>query len=460
MRVAAYCRVSTDREEQLSSLENQQDFFKQYAEKNNDVLVGIYADKGISGKSMLHREAFAKLLDDAERNKFDYVAVKDVSRFARNTSDFLYGIRKLKQYGIDVRFLSGNQTVLGESEFVLTVFAALAQEESANLSKRVIFGKRQNAKKGRVPNLIYGYDKKDTYTLTVNEYEGETVRRIFEKYAKGEGVRQIAEYLNDIKVPTKKHTSWLPRTVQRILVNPIYTGRLINNKSTTKDFLNGIREQLPESEWYVHERQEYRIVSDDLFNAVQKKFEERKNMYGKSARHSGKHIFSNVIQCGVCGKSFIARNYAKGVIYKCASRNVSSDKCTNKSIVSEIELVEAVRKYILSQVDKESIKYAENISKESISNEIFFAENAERLAKRRKKIKEMYIMGAIGEEEVKSELKGIENGLKALENEKKKAVCFDFDEVELNNDDMRRLIEKIVITEDAAEIYIRQDFNL
>ena len=96
---------------------------------------------------MNKREAFTQLLEDSKTGAFDYVAVKDISRFARNTSDFLYGIRTLRSNGVDVRFLSNNQTVIGESEFVLTVFAALAQEESSNLSKRVIFGKRQNAKK-------------------------------------------------------------------------------------------------------------------------------------------------------------------------------------------------------------------------------------------------------------------------------------------------------------------------
>ena len=162
MRMAAYCRVSTEKEEQLSSLENQREFFEQYADKEGDTLVKIYADEGISGKSMNKREAFTQLLEDSKIGAFDYVAVKDISRFARNTSDFLYGIRTLRSNGVDVRFLSNNQTVIGESEFVLTVFAALAQEESSNLSKRVIFGKRQNAKKGRVPNVVYGYNKIDT----------------------------------------------------------------------------------------------------------------------------------------------------------------------------------------------------------------------------------------------------------------------------------------------------------
>lgn len=254
MRMAAYCRVSTEKEEQLSSLENQREFFEQYADKEGDTLVKIYADEGISGKSMNKREAFTQLLEDSKTGAFDYVAVKDISRFARNTSDFLYGIRTLRSNGVDVRFLSNNQTVIGESEFVLTVFAALAQEESSNLSKRVIFGKRQNAKKGRVPNVVYGYNKIDTYTLEINEQESYIVQLMFKWYIEGEGTRRIAIKLNEMAIPTKKQAKWVPKTIRRILQNPIYIGKIINNKSVTKDFLSGTREAIPPEKWYIHER--------------------------------------------------------------------------------------------------------------------------------------------------------------------------------------------------------------
>lgn len=271
MRMAAYCRVSTEKEEQLSSLENQREFFDQYAQKDGDTLVNIYADEGISGKSMSKRDAFMQLLKDSKTGAFDYVAVKDISRFARNTADFLHGIRTLRSNGVDVRFLSNNQTVIGESEFVLTVFAALAQEESSNLSKRVIFGKRQNAKKGRVPNIVYGYNKIDTYTLEINEQESYIVKLMFKWYIEGEGTRRIAIKLNEIGIPTKKQAKWIPRTIRRILQNPIYTGRVVNNKSVTKDFLAGTRESIPEEYWYIHSRPELRIISDEDFELVQKK---------------------------------------------------------------------------------------------------------------------------------------------------------------------------------------------
>ena len=184
MRVAAYCRVSTDKGDQLNSLAAQKAFFEEFAQKNGHTLVRIYADEGISGTKIKNRKEFLRLLEGAKTGAFDLVAVKDISRFARNTVDLLQSTRALKARGIDTFFLTSSQTVLGNSEFVLTVFGALAQEESANTSKRVKFGKRLNAQKGRVPNLVYGYDKKngDYFDMAVNPDEAAVVRRIFSLY--------------------------------------------------------------------------------------------------------------------------------------------------------------------------------------------------------------------------------------------------------------------------------------
>ena len=165
MKIAAYCRVSTEKEEQIDSLEHQKEFFEEYARKNGHELIRLYADEGISGTSLKKRDEFVRLMRDAKMNLFDMVVVKDVSRLARNTVDFLQSIRTLKGLGVNTLFLTANMDSLGESEFVLTMFGAMAQEESANLSKRVKFGKKINAKKGRVPQRIFGYNRIDNFTL-------------------------------------------------------------------------------------------------------------------------------------------------------------------------------------------------------------------------------------------------------------------------------------------------------
>ena len=481
MRMAAYCRVSTEKEEQLSSLKNQQEFFEQYAEKCGDTLIKIYADEGISGKSMKKRDAFMKLLRDSAKGLFDYVAVKDISRFARNTSDFLYGIRTLKNNGVDVRFLSGNQTVIGESEFVLTVFAALAQEESANLSKRVIFGKRQNAKKGRVPNMIYGYDRVDTYTLKINEQESEIVKLMFKWYLEGLGTRRICIKLNDMGIPTKLGAKWISRTVRRILMNPIYAGRLVNNKTVTKDFLSGTREDIPEEEWYVHERPELRLVSDEDFELVQKRLEERREQYQMPVgRHSSKHIFSNLIRCGECGKAFTAKVYHwknTYVKYRCCVHNNNGNAhCTNAVTIDEQELLGEVKQYLLSIIeDKEAFtkRLTEQYVEENKDIDMPRLTKArKKLTERRKKLKEMYINGLIEMSELKEEYASIDSGIKSIDDElgaynDTLEKIEHVDEIALNiehllmqnefsNEDMKEIIEKILVYPDkSVEIFMK-----
>ena len=231
MKIAAYCRVSTAKEEQLDSLAHQKEFFYTYAQKNGHELVRIYADEGISGTRVQHREQFQALLRDAAKHRFELVVVKDISRFARNTVDFLQSVRALKGVGVNTRFLTADMDSLGESEFVLTVFGALAQEESANLSKRVKFGKNLNAQKGRVPQRIYGYDRVDNFTLRINQREADVVRMIYRMYVdEGLGCRSIARMLETNGYATKLGARWTASTVHRILTNPLYCGHHVKHK--------------------------------------------------------------------------------------------------------------------------------------------------------------------------------------------------------------------------------------
>lgn len=275
MRYAAYCRVSTGSDEQLNSLINQRRFFEEYVSKTKDTLVKVYADRGISGKSMKQRPEFLKMLSDSEKGEFDALLVKDISRFARNTVDFLNGIRLLKSRDVDVVFVGANQKVIGESEFVLTVFAALAQEESCGLSKKIIFGKKQGAKRGRVPNVIYGYDKVNTYELKINSAEASCVQEIFRLYSSEKaGLRKISAILNEENIPTKNKCLWTSKTVRRVIQNPIYRGVLVNNKSETVDFISATRKNIPPENQYYHTKEDLRIVSDETFFAANDRLKE------------------------------------------------------------------------------------------------------------------------------------------------------------------------------------------
>lgn len=360
MKIAAYARVSTEKESQVESFEKQIEFFNDFTKNNGYELYKLYADEGISGKQIKHRKQFQQMMQDAKAKKFDKVVVKDVSRFARNTVDLLQSIRELKSYGIQVDFLNNGEVMEGGSEFILTILGAMAQQESANMSKRVKFGKDITAQKGRVPNLVFGYDKipDERYTLKINEEEAKIVKEIFESYVyKGIGTTKIAWNLNDRGIRTKKTKSkWVQTSIVRMLKNPIYTGRVTNKKSEVTDFITGTRKELPEEEWIVVEKQEMRIISDELFNRAQELLEQRSNEFKlNNKREKTEYVFSTLIYCKHCGYSFrrIKRKYtADGPEYirwVCSGRNsMGVNHCPNTTVIDEEELLNAIKIYLKS----------------------------------------------------------------------------------------------------------------
>lgn len=360
MKIAAYCRVSTDKDEQLDSLVHQKEFFDEYARKNGHELIRLYADEGISGTSLRKRDEFARLMRDAKSGLFEMVVVKDVSRLARNTVDFLQSIRTLKGFGVNTLFLTANMDSLGESEFVLTMFGAMAQEESANLSKRVKFGKKINAKKGRVPQRIFGYDRIDNFTLSINHKEAKTVREIFRLYLdEGLGCRTISLRLNATGAKTKLGCDWNPRAVRRVLANPIYCGHYINNKYEIEDYLTGKQVLIPEEQHFHHDRPEWAIIPSDTFEKAQKQLEERRKKFDcgepfKQARHSTKHLFSTLIKCEHCGRSFCRKHYTHvntRVYWTCTTNDqYTALRCDNNVKLNENELLDELKKYFASLI--------------------------------------------------------------------------------------------------------------
>lgn len=418
MRMAAYCRVSTSSSEQINSLKNQESFFKDYAKKCGDTLVKVYADEGISGKKMQNRTEFINLLNDCEKNIFDIVVTKDISRFARNTADFLVGIRHLKSHNIDVRFLSNNQTLLGDSEFVLTVFAALAQQESENLSKRVIFGKKQSAKKGRTPSLIYGYDKDGTYSLKINSSEADTVRLIFSLYTKlGIGSRKIADFLNERSVPSKKGGMWSAKAIVRILKNPIYTGVLQNNKSQTDNFLSGTRKKLPENEWNTHIRQNFKIIDKKTFETAEKILAGRK----KSQRFSkSNNIFYSLAICKKCKTNLVQ------------GKNILT--CPNCKTSVNFE-----------QLKTEIFKFLNSLLSEKYTSDNFLPPIIRRCETQRSGIINLYKNGFLTFDDMK-------NRIEKINAHKSEAALCQSENYEFSNYDLTQIIEKIEVG-DEADVY-------
>lgn len=356
MKIGAYCRVSTEKEEQIESLKNQKEFFEQFCQQQGHELVKIYADEGISGKQMRKRKEFLKMIADAKSRDFDVVAVKDVTRFARNTVDFLEVIRDLKAHGIKVIFINHNMDSMDGSEFILTIFAAAAQDDSARLSSRVKFGKDLNAKKGRVPNLVYGYDKVDTFNLNINEKEAQVVRKIFSLYISGEyGATKIAIYLNERGIRTKRQGEWYSNSVTRVLRNELYLGRVINKKSEVVDFITGQRKVIKEDKRYIMERPAYRIVEDEVFRKAQHILKERiKSFNLEKKRISLKYPLSNLVYCAHCGYSFrrSKRQYASTgkayIKWRCSKRNaLGKNACDNRLVLEEEEVIKYINQYFM-----------------------------------------------------------------------------------------------------------------
>ncbi|MCM1023119.1 MAG: recombinase family protein [Prevotella sp.] len=431
MNIAAYCRVSTDKEDQLNSLEAQKKFFTEYTQNNNHNLVGLYADEGISGTKIKNRTEFQKLMRDAQKGLFEMVVVKDISRFARNTVDFLQSIRQLKALNIETVFLTANQTVLGNSEFILTIFGALAQEESANTSKRIKFGKKINAEKGRVPNLVYGYNKisGEYFTLEINREEAQTVREIFDLYINEEmGTARIANTLNERGIKTKRGCNWTQNAVARILTNRIYVGQIVNGKEEIQDFLTSKRRKKDETDWYVVNRPELRIVSDEIFERAERILETRQNAFvNNHERHSSKHLFSTLIKCKECGYSFRRMCYRGCYRWVCSVRNTQgASVCPNAVILDEQLLIDNLQNYfsgILKNKDtmiKNIVSEFNRVYNEKADNELRGAELEKKqsdLEKRRQKYMDMYVDELISRDELNTKLKSINSELEQVRGE-------------------------------------------
>lgn len=493
MNIAAYCRVSTDKEDQLNSLEAQKEFFQEYTSRTGDNLVRLYADEGISGTKIKNRKEFLRMMSDAEHGLFDLVVVKDISRFARNTVDLLQNVRKLKALGIETQFLTANMTSMGNSEFVLTIFGALAQEESANTSKRVKFGKKLNAEKGRVPNIVFGYDKTigDYFNLQINSQEAETVRQIFKWYLEeGYGAAKISNFLNEQGMRTKRGCKWSQNAIVRILTNELYTGKIINGKQEVADFLTGQRKDKDESEWMVTERPDLKIIEPEDFEKAQEILHGRHEAFHLDReKQSNKYIFSTLIRCKECGWSFrrCVRVYKNTYIrWLCSGHNGrGADTCPNAITIDEEELIEVLREYFTNVLKnkKKVIKYVvgefQKIYKAKDENQEYEKElkqKLDRLKKSRQKYMDMYADELITRQELNDRIGGSRKEIERLENELKmvayhltkgeqlenvlnrtfKEMSDILDVGEMSNTQLKRLIQKIVVDKEGnVEIYLK-----
>lgn len=312
IKVASYCRVSTDKDDQTNSFEAQKRYFREYIESHPDwELYEIYADEGITGTTTKKRTQFNRMINDAYEGRFQRIITKEVSRFSRNILDTIAYTRELKAIGIGVIFATDRiNTLEPESEMLLSYLASMAQEESRRTSSRVVWGQTRQMERGVVfGQSLLGYDVRDGI-LSINPEGAEIVRLIFHKYAEEQvSTSEIAQYLTCKGYQTYRgHTKWKSNTIIKILNNEKYVGDLIQKKTYTPDFLTHTKRTNKGQVPFVSiENHHEPIISREVWNMAQERLKKNNKRVKGEEGHSNRYVFSGKIKCGECGSSFVGR---------------------------------------------------------------------------------------------------------------------------------------------------------
>lgn len=389
IRVAAYCRVSTDDAEQLTSFEAQKDYYTaKIMESRQWIMAGIFADEGISATSAKKRPAFQKMLRKCKDGKIDLILTKSVSRFARNTLDCITTIRNLKALGVAVYFEKENiNTMEEDSEFVLTILGSLAQAESESMSRNIKWGKRRAMQSGKVSfqcGRIYGYECGENGQPKIIPEQAKVICRIFNWYLSGTSVADIVARLNDEQVLTstgKAH--WTDTAVRGILRNEKYCGDVLQQKTFVADVLtkrivknNG---QLPK---YLIKNYHAPTISREIFYKTQAEMAKRmpkKTEHSTSGRqfqrYSGKYGLNDIMLCAECGSVFkravwTKRNGEKQPVWRCLNRLENGKQyCKSSSTIKEKELQVALLDAIRAVYQPEAWQTDDHLPTQLVSRE-------------------------------------------------------------------------------------------
>ena len=337
LRVAAYARVSSSSEDQLSSYRVQNQYYSELISSNPDwEMVDIYADEGITGTSVEKREDFQRMMQDCRKGKIDRILVKSISRFARNTKDCLAAVRELKELGVSVLFEEqGIDTSKVSSEMVTAIMASLAQKGSESISGNVQWGYQKRMRDGTFipPFLPYGYKTVDK-KIYIDEQQAEIVRQIFMSYLSGQSMDAISEQLNASRIPL--HTNgadrpWRRWIISYILSNEKYTGDSLWQKTyTTATFPTIQKKNNGERMQYYVENTHPAIISKDIFNAAQKLMRERSKRNASDLKLDTP--FRQRMVCGNCGSPFRLRRDRDRTYWSCKLHSESSEKCSISQI--------------------------------------------------------------------------------------------------------------------------------
>ena len=379
LRVAAYCRVSTDDKEQLTSYEAQKNYYTDKIMTNKEwTMAGIFADEGITGTSARKRPEFLRMIRQCKQGKIDIVLTKSISRFARNTVDCLNYVRALKELGIAVIFEKENMNTLEiDSEILITMLGAFAQSESESISANVRWGKRQAMKEGKaIINYkhLYGYRKGADGRPEIIPEQADVVRKIYDLFLSGTPIRGILEHLNANNIPNVSGESqWAKNAVNSILTNEKYCGDVLLQKTYIDDCINKkVKKNTGQLPMYLVQNHHEGIISRETFDAAQAELARRnagkspskKNAPTGRSRYSSKYALSDRLYCGECGTRYQRctwrnRDGSKRIVWRCVSRVDYGNKyCHDSPTLDEEPLHRAILAAINSAVkDKNNIVY-------------------------------------------------------------------------------------------------------
>lgn len=379
MRVAAYCRVSTDSDEQMNSYNAQVIHYKDLIKQNKEWdFVDIYADSGISGTQSDNRDEFQRMISDATKGLIDIIITKSISRFAGNIMDTLKYVRRLKDENVAIIFEKENiNTLTMNGEMLLTILSSLAQQESESLSANTKMGMKMKMKRGEIVGnqrcLGYDYDK-ETKMIYINEEEAKTVRYIFDRYISGTGCFVIAQELTAMGAITKKgNTQWVDTSVRGIITNEKYKGDLLMGKTFTVDPISKRRlDNFGEEEKYYIENHHEPIISREQFDKAQEILSKRSKNFnqGRQSKYSLKYTFSSMMKCSYCGGNITRRRWHSGTnkqkdVWFCVTAiRKSKESCPECKAVEEIIIENAfVKAFNILCTDNKTVveEFLENV---------------------------------------------------------------------------------------------------
>lgn len=481
LRVVYYARVSTEKEEQINSLENQVSFFENYIRKNvNWTFIRGYVDEGISGTTSLKREQFMQMIEDSKKDEFDLIVAKEVSRFSRDTIDSLYYTRKLLEYDVCVYFLSDNIiTASNDGELRLTIMSSMAQDEVRKISERTKFGFKRAIEKGTVlgTNNIWGY-KKEKGKLVIDEMEAPLIRTIFNTYANNQkiGLKKLSIELAKQGYYNRNGNVIHQNTLKKIIQNPKYKGYYTGGLSTVVDYRTKKRNFYEKQEWKVFKDYEKvpPIVSEELWDKANQKLLSR----SKSAKMYQKHqttyplsgkLYCKKHNCGFVRKIRHYKNKEDVIYWYCGDFHKKGKKncvpaCFKEEDLYNILLI-VFKKY---EIYKEEIaeelmsfylelsKEEENIEKEEkIINEIKVLEN------KKDKLLDLALDGFLSKEEllvkkisIEKEISSLNLKLKEIEDKKNQVSNSKQSFKQYSKNLKENILKELVITKDNLETYI------